>query len=139
MSAVQATRQYNTKTAYRKQTATKPTHLHAVGSSDDFKELKKLRQAKIKQKKRAKLRRKIGIIFISVIVMMLACAVAVGGFRLTKRNEKHQARIAELEKQIAAEEQRALDLKEYSKYVQTDMYIEEIARDKLVYMEKSYL
>ena len=38
---------------------------------------------------------------------------------------------AELEQQIAEEEQRTKDIEEYSKYTKTDEYVEEVARDKL--------
>ena len=129
---MQATRQYNTtKTAYRNNKSTQQAHLRVVGESSDFQELRRIRQEKMKRKKREKLRRKLTFIFIGAVTALLACAVAVGGYRLKQRNEVYEIRIAELEKEIAAEEQRALDLQEYSKYVQTSRYVEEVARDKL--------
>ena len=48
-----------------------------------------------------------------------------------RRIERRLNRLAELEAQIAEEEEKSEEIEEYSKYVQTKKYAEEVAKDKL--------
>ena len=50
---------------------------------------------------------------------------------LEAKQKVYQARITELQEQIAAEEDRTKELAELRKYTQTNAYIEEIAKEKL--------
>lgn len=70
------------------------------------------------------------VLAITVMLVILA-AVSVRGLQLQKQLTGYQEKKAELEQQIAEEEQRTKDIEEYSKYTKTDEYVEEIARDKL--------
>ena len=57
--------------------------------------------------------------------------VTVASLSLRTQNANKQERIAELETLIEAEEKKAEEIEEYSKYVQTKKYAEEVAKDKL--------
>lgn len=70
------------------------------------------------------------VLAITVMLVILA-AVSVRGLQLQKELTGYQEKKAELEQQIAEEEQRTKDIEEYSKYTKTDEYVEEVARDKL--------
>lgn len=50
---------------------------------------------------------------------------------LKEKDDSYAAREADLQNQIESEEQKAADLEEEEIYIQTDQYIEEIARTKL--------
>ena len=65
-----------------------------------------------------------------VIILMLVF-VSVASMGLKVQNTKKQARIEELNALIAEEEERAKEIEEYGKYVQTKKYAEEVAKDKL--------
>ena len=57
--------------------------------------------------------------------------VSVASLSLRASNANKQEKIAELESQIEAEEKKSEELEEYSKYVQTKKYAEEVAKEKL--------
>lgn len=84
---------------------------------------------KVSRKKR--LRKHMGSIAIVGIVMLMLLFVSVASLRLHIENAGKQQRIAQLEEQIAAEEERAVEIEEYRKYVQTKKYAEEVAKEKL--------
>lgn len=81
--------------------------------------------------KRRKYRNRIGIFSISFVVICLFAVITVKGQALRAKNELYIQKEAELDKKIAQEEKRSEELKEYSKYVKTKKYIEEVAREKL--------
>ena len=85
--------------------------------------------AKIRQ--RRKRNSKIGILSISFVVICLFAVIAYKGEELKAKNEVYIAREASLKAQIQEEKERAEELQEYSKYVKTKKYIEEVAREKL--------
>ena len=62
---------------------------------------------------------------------MMLIFVSIASLGLRAQNMSKQERIAQLEEQIEAEEQKAEEIEEYSKYVQTKKYAEEIAKEKL--------
>ena len=68
---------------------------------------------------------------IAGVVVLLLIFVSVASLRLRAQNADRQEQIKELEEQIEAEEQKAEELEEYSKYVQTKKYAEEVAKEKL--------
>lgn len=84
-----------------------------------------------KNRQRRKRSSKVGILSISFVVMCLFAVIAYKGQELKAKNEVYIAREASLKAQIQEEEERAEELREYSKYVKTKKYIEEIAREKL--------
>lgn len=84
-----------------------------------------------KNRQRRKRNSKIGILSISFVVMCLFAVIAYKGQELKAKNEVYIAKEASLKAQIQKEEERAEELREYSKYVKTKKYIEEVAREKL--------
>lgn len=57
--------------------------------------------------------------------------VFVASLSLRVSNANKQERVAELESQIEAEKEKAEEIEEYGKYVQTKKYAEEVAKEKL--------
>ena len=72
-----------------------------------------------------------GIFMVAMVVMLLSIVVAVKGVELKQKLAVNQAREASLQEQIQAEEQRALEIEEYGKEIQTKKYVEQIAKEKL--------
>lgn len=70
------------------------------------------------------------VLVISVLLIMFVL-VTVGGRDLRKKQDAYEAQKAELQLQIAQQEKRAEELEQLKKYVQTDSYVEEVAREKL--------
>lgn len=62
---------------------------------------------------------------------MMLIFVSVASLSLRVSNANKQERIAELESQIEAEKEKAEEIEEYGKYVQTKKYAEEVAKEKL--------
>ena len=62
---------------------------------------------------------------------MMLIFVFVASLSLRVSNANKQERIAELESQIEAEKDKAEEIEEYGKYVQTKKYAEEVAKEKL--------
>lgn len=65
------------------------------------------------------------------VLLILASLVAVAGGDLRKKQDVYAMQKAELQLQIEEQEERAKELEELKKYVQTDSYVEEVAQDKL--------
>lgn len=62
---------------------------------------------------------------------MMLIFVFVASLSLRVSNANKQERVAELESQIEAEKEKAEEIEEYGKYVQTKKYAEEVAKEKL--------
>lgn len=84
-----------------------------------------------KMNRRKKLRKHLGSFAIVGVVVLMLIFVSVASLSLRASNADKQERIEELEAQIEAEEEKAEEIGEYSKYVQTKKYAEEVAKDKL--------
>ena len=84
-----------------------------------------------KMNRRKKLRKHLGSFAIVGVVVQMLIFVSVASLSLRASNADKQERIEELEAQIEAEEEKAEEIEEYSKYVQTKKYAEEVAKDKL--------
>jgi len=84
-----------------------------------------------KMNRRKKIRRHLGSFAIVGVVLLLLVFVSVASLSLRASNVNKQEKIAELESQIEAEEKKSEELEEYSKYVQTKKYAEEVAKEKL--------
>ena len=74
---------------------------------------------------------KMSLFLAAMVVFILLIAVAVNGIALSRRLRENRSRARELQQEIQSEEQRAADIEEYSRYTETDAYIEEVAREKL--------
>lgn len=72
-----------------------------------------------------------GMFLVFIVVIMLLIVVAFNSVELMAKQKTYHQKEAALEEQIAAEEERALEIEEFEKYTHTKKYIEEIARDKL--------
>lgn len=68
---------------------------------------------------------------VSVAVLMVLVVVAIRSIDLQAKQESYDARIAQLNAQIAQEEQRSEEIAEYEKYTKTKKFVEEVAKDKL--------
>lgn len=86
------------------------------------------RRIMIRSKRR---QNKLAMSLVTVAVFMLLVVVSIGSIELKQKQEEYLKKQAQLEEQIAAEEQRAQDLVELRKYTQTKAYIEEVAKEKL--------
>lgn len=84
-----------------------------------------------KMNRRKKLRRHLGSFAIVGVVLLLLVFVSVASLSLRASNANKQEKIAELESQIEEEKEKSEELEEYSKYVQTKKYAEEVAKEKL--------
>ncbi len=84
-----------------------------------------------KMRRKQKLRKHLGSMAIVGVVLMMLVFVSVASLKLRVQNANKQQRIQELEAQIEIEEERAGEIEEYSKYVQTKKYAEEVAKEKL--------
>ncbi len=68
---------------------------------------------------------------VSLVVVMIMVTVAARSVEMRQKINEKRAELEQLEVQIAAEEQRALEIEEFSKEVKTRGYIENLAREKL--------
>ncbi len=71
------------------------------------------------------------MVLVSLVVVLITIVVAVKGVELREKIDAVAAREAELKEQIIAEEERAQEIEEYGKEVQTKGYKEEVAKDNL--------
>lgn len=84
-----------------------------------------------KMARRKKFRKHLSTLAISGVVLFMLVFVAIAGMRLKVQNTKKQERIDVLNEQIADEKERAEEIAEYGKYVQTKKYVEEMAKKLL--------
>ena len=84
---------------------------------------------KKRKKRRGSNRRE--MICISAVVVVLMCVVFTQSGRLREKNAGYEARIEELNAEIAEESERAEEIEELKEYVKTPEYAGEVARQKL--------
>lgn len=84
-----------------------------------------------KMGRKKRLRKHIGSLAIAGVVAMMLAFVFAASVNVRIQNANKQERISQLKAQIEAENQRKEELEEYSKYVQTKKYAEEVAKDRL--------
>lgn len=91
----------------------------------------------IKQKNRARRRKKQvqqhrrSMLGISAVILLLVAVVSVGSIELKAKNSAYIKQEQELEADIKAEKKRSEEIDDLEKYVGTDEYIEQTAKDKL--------
>lgn len=83
------------------------------------------------QMKRRALQHKLSVLAISCVLLMLGVMLAVGSISLHEKNKNYKEQEAQLQEQIDAEKVRADEIDELEKYVGTDEYVEDIAKEKL--------
>lgn len=74
---------------------------------------------------------RLALIGITMVVLSLAVVVNISASSLREKDLEYQEREMNLEKILAEEEARALQLEEYRIYVQTKQYVEKVAKEKL--------
>lgn len=74
---------------------------------------------------------RLSMVLVSVVVLLILAAVSVASMDLKEQLDAYTARKEQLTKQIAAEEERKLEIEEYRKYTQTKKFAEEYAKEKL--------
>lgn len=87
------------------------------------------------QGKRARAKRqlqhKLSMIVIAAVILVLGATLSVASISLQAKNKEYMAQETELEAQIEAEANRAEEIDELEKYVGTDEYVEDVAKEKL--------
>ena len=92
-----------------------------------------------KMKKRSRVRRnksylqthKRSVLAISAVIVLLIAVVSVNAMTLRAKEKAYRAQETELEEQLKEEEERAAEIDDLESYVNTDEYVEEVAREKL--------
>ena len=86
--------------------------------------------ARIKKKKRMNPHKR-SMLAVSFVLVLLLVVVSANSIKLRAKDKAYQAQEAELERQIEEEKERSSEIDELEKYVGTDEYIEEVAKEKL--------
>ena len=88
-----------------------------------------------RRKKQRQLNRQtlISMMTVSFVVLALLLVVSVKGIELKEKNAAYEQTKASLTEQIAKEEEKAKEIQEYKEYVNSDEYIEKIAKERLVW------
>lgn len=81
--------------------------------------------------KRRRFQNAAGIIWASIVVLILVSVVSIKSIGLMKKADDYQTREQALAAQIEQEEERSAEIAEFEKYTHTRKYIEDTARDKL--------
>ena len=93
---------------------------------------------------RKKMQNRFSMFLVMLVVVLLLVIVGVRGMQLNDRLESLKTEAAQVDAQIAKEQQRTEAIKEYEKYTQTKMFYEEIAKkilglvyeDEIIFKEK---
>lgn len=83
-----------------------------------------------RQKKRIQ-RHKRSVLAVSAVILLLVVVVSASSMTLRARDKSYQAQEMELKEQIKEETARKAEIKDLEKYVGTDEYVEDVAKDKL--------
>lgn len=75
--------------------------------------------------------RRTGLGLIAVIVFLLCGLISFKRMELDAKVTKCKEQLATENREKETQEKRAKDLEEYKAYIQTDQFIEEVAREKL--------
>ena len=81
--------------------------------------------------RRRMLEHQLSILLIICVIVVLGVTLSVASISLHKKNQGYKAQETELQKQLEEEKVRAEEIDELEKYVGTDEYIEDVAKDKL--------
>ena len=74
---------------------------------------------------------KAAMLGISSIVCMLLGVLLVEGHSLQNKIQQNEVRYAQLEKQLKEEQARTGEIEELQEYMQSDEYVEKIAKEKI--------
>lgn len=92
--------------------------------------MKMAKKKNVRVRRRA-LQHKLSILLISGVIVVLGITLSVASISLHTKNRGYKAQEAELEKQLEEAEARSEEIDELEKYVGTDEYVEDVAKDKL--------
>ena len=81
--------------------------------------------------KRRRFQNRAGIVWASIVVLILVTVVSIKSIGLLQKAREYQAREQALEEQIEYETQRSDETAEYERYTETRKYIEDTAKEKL--------
>lgn len=81
--------------------------------------------------KRTNRENKVAMIGISIVVCMLLVILLIEGSSLQIKYQANEAKQAQLNEQLAAEQARTEEIEELQKYMQSDEYAEKIAKEKI--------
>ena len=85
-----------------------------------------------KRKKKRKVRyNSLGMLAIALVVLVLLGGLMLGSNDLQERLTGYDAKAATLQQQIEDEQNRTEEIDKLKKYMETDEYTEEVAREKL--------
>lgn len=71
------------------------------------------------------------VLGIIILCVVLCGTVTYKRIMLDRQSREYKAKIEQLQEEQEVQAERTEELKEFKKYVETDEYVEEIARDKL--------
>ena len=74
---------------------------------------------------------RMSMILISIVVIVMTIIVGYSVYNMKIELKENQERIEKLNGEIANEEKHAEEIKEYEKYIETDEFVEDTAREKL--------
>jgi cell division protein FtsB len=81
--------------------------------------------------KRRRFQNRAGIVWASIVVLILVTVVSIKSIGLMKKADEYRTREEALKGQIEYETQRSEDIAEFERYTQTRKYIEDTAKEKL--------
>lgn len=82
------------------------------------------------QRKRLKSNRR-SVLAVTGVLLLLVVMVSASSMTLRAKDKAYAAQEAELKQQIEEQKERSEEIDDLEKYVGTDEYVEEVARDKL--------
>lgn len=71
------------------------------------------------------------MITVSCVVLAMLLVVTIKSIELREKNESYDQELVALNQQIKEEEDRTDEIEQYSAYIDSDEYIEQIARERL--------
>ena len=81
--------------------------------------------------KRRRLRNRAGIVWASIVVLILVTVVSVKSIGLMQKAREYQEKEEQIQQQIEYETQRSEEIAEFERYTETRKYIEDTAKEKL--------
>ena len=81
--------------------------------------------------KRRRVQNRAGIVWASIVVLILVTVVSIKSIGLLQKARELEAKEASLQEQIEYETQRSDEIADFERYTETRKYIEDTAKEKL--------
>ena len=81
--------------------------------------------------KRRRVQNRAGIVWASIVVLILVTVVSIKSIGLLQKSRELEAKEAALQEQIEYENQRSEEIADFERYTETRKYIEDTAKEKL--------